>query len=374
MAGLPDEADFDADLAAAMASESGRRFLTEFASRNRHADTLMLVGAIARVEAAIRGEPPPQAADVSARDLIALAAAIDGIGVALAAAETQAADAFAALERIQDIAFVLHERPVEPTLCDALDAAVREISNALSQADRAAQNRRKTAELVSALANRVRRMIGGSGPNAASDEITAIQPSASADRQGLVADDDRPSAEAVVLAAAGEAQTPSAVAASWTATLPEPSLVESGPTLLAREAVADATANEPTSNRASASEAILYEAMTIGHSEHVGAPDEVAIEQETTAAASFGEAWPSEGLLPSQAYAAEQVAQPDEAAPEPFAPLPIPSPLAAPATAQVPPPQAAARPLLPSVSLPAAGDPLAAVNALSEEELIALFS
>jgi hypothetical protein len=55
LSGLPDEADYETVYAAVMASERGRRFLTEYANRNRQADTQMLVGAIARVEAAIRG-------------------------------------------------------------------------------------------------------------------------------------------------------------------------------------------------------------------------------------------------------------------------------------------------------------------------------
>ena len=37
LAGLPDEADHDAVHAALMATERGRRFLTEYADRNRHA-------------------------------------------------------------------------------------------------------------------------------------------------------------------------------------------------------------------------------------------------------------------------------------------------------------------------------------------------
>ena len=61
LAGLPDEADYDAVHAAIMATERGRRFLSEYADRNRHADTAMIVGAIARVETAIRGDDAPRA-------------------------------------------------------------------------------------------------------------------------------------------------------------------------------------------------------------------------------------------------------------------------------------------------------------------------
>src|SRR5580704_18365942 len=101
LAGLSDAADYDAVLAAIMATERGRRFLTEFASRNRNADTAMVVGAIARVEAAIRGEAAPQAAaGAGAGELIEIAAAVDRIAAAIAAGAPRASDVAVAVERI----------------------------------------------------------------------------------------------------------------------------------------------------------------------------------------------------------------------------------------------------------------------------------
>src|ERR1700731_447177 len=128
LAELPDEADYDAVHAALMATERGRLFLREYADRNRHADTTMVVGAIARIEATLRGEGSPQA-DV-AGDLMEIAAAIDRIKAALAAGALPKPDVSAAIEGLSDIAFMLHERPVEATLCDGLDAAIREIAEA----------------------------------------------------------------------------------------------------------------------------------------------------------------------------------------------------------------------------------------------------
>jgi hypothetical protein len=162
LAGLSDAADYDAALAAVMATESGRRFLTEFANRNRNADTTLVVGAIAKVEAAIRGEaaPLPTAAksmstSVGAGELIEIAAALDRIATAIAVGAPRALRIAAAVERIQDIAFVLHERPVEATLRDTLDAAVRELAVAAASSDATVD----TADLVRALASRVREMI-----------------------------------------------------------------------------------------------------------------------------------------------------------------------------------------------------------------------
>jgi len=105
VADLSQDAEYDAVYAAVTATERGRWFLTEYANRNRHADTDMVVGAITRMEAAIRGDP---------------------IGKKPAGGP----DLSAAAERIADIAFALRERSADAELCDALDAAVREICDA----------------------------------------------------------------------------------------------------------------------------------------------------------------------------------------------------------------------------------------------------
>jgi hypothetical protein len=50
------EADYRAFCAALQASERGRAFLTEYARRNRHADTQVLLAALDRIEARIRAD------------------------------------------------------------------------------------------------------------------------------------------------------------------------------------------------------------------------------------------------------------------------------------------------------------------------------
>ena len=170
LAALPDAADYDAVHTALMATEGGRRFLAEFAARNRHADTTMIVAAVARVEAAIRGEgtsPPPAAA--GAGELIEIAAAVDRIRTAMLAAGTSPSKLGVAIERIQDLAFALHERAVDAPLRDALDAALAELAAAAGGA-----SDRGTAELLHALASRVAEMIGergGSQPAASTDDL-----------------------------------------------------------------------------------------------------------------------------------------------------------------------------------------------------------
>src|SRR5580704_7883408 len=150
LARLPDEADFDAAYAALMATERGREFLAEYARRNRHADTQVVVSALARVEAAMRGEPAPQ----TALALPEIASEIERIGSGLAGGKT-VDDISAAIERIHDVAFMLHERPVEQSLRDAFDDAIQKLSDALTQPAGLVERRQQAIVQLRALAARL---------------------------------------------------------------------------------------------------------------------------------------------------------------------------------------------------------------------------
>src|SRR3989442_4789887 len=69
-------ADYEAIEGAVLETGRGRWFLAEYARRNRHADTKMLLAAINRIEAAIRGEPIAAADDGIQAVLAEMAAAI----------------------------------------------------------------------------------------------------------------------------------------------------------------------------------------------------------------------------------------------------------------------------------------------------------
>jgi hypothetical protein len=60
--GAPSDTEYDAVYAAVTATERGRWFLTEYANRNRHADTQLLVDALAKIEAAVHHDAPAPAA------------------------------------------------------------------------------------------------------------------------------------------------------------------------------------------------------------------------------------------------------------------------------------------------------------------------
>lgn len=430
LAGLPDEADYDAVHAALMATERGRRFLAEFADRNRNADTTMVVGAIARVEAAIRGEAAAPAPAAVADDLLEIAAAIDRLEAAIATSAAKAGDVSAAVERIQDIAFMLHQRSVEASLCDALDAAIRDISRAGLHADAAAGGTDNATELVHALAARLRGMTAHAiespgAVRAAGDEVVA----AAAPGAGLferAADDSETFTRAVAaLTSSSPALADAAVsvsAAPPVAAAPIPShdaderpraepesgqgteapAAPAGPTdnvaAPARETNVAAdipvleSAPVPLSQAAaefSLSEAVLSQAFSDDHFATANVPAEAPAAEEIPGEPAPSEQTPSEEVLPAQNFLAAPVTGPEEDPDDLFEPPPVSTPPDAaasdttasvsvdalpPAEPPTEPPPVVPPPPARAIPRPPAGDPLAAVRALSEEELIALFS
>jgi hypothetical protein len=430
LAELPDEAGYDAVHAALMATERGRRFLTEFADRNRHADTTAIVSAIARIEATLRGDGPPRA-DATG-DLMEIAAAVDHIEAAIASSTTPAPEVSAAIERLLDIAFVLHERPVEATLCDGLDAAIREISQANMRSESTAAGVREAAELVGALAGRVREMMALSiavrGTHQPAEENVAA--TSGAGFFELATNDGETFAQAVAELAAS-LPTLSDVPSEPVEALPEPesgrgapvpaaeiapgepveavSEPESGqdaPTPVAEIAPGDnvllpadetqQTATEtpdndtgspqPASTDVSLSEAVLNQAFADDYFSNVNLPDEAPAREESESAPTSSEEPPSEAVPPAQNFSTEPVPGPQEDPADLFEPGAAPIPpveTATPVTVDAPvpaePPAEPARAVPPpppvrAIPRPPGNDPLAAVRDLSAEELIALFS
>lgn len=115
----------------------------------------------------------PPLSSALARGLADFAAAIGQMETVLAANEISAtADVHFAAERIQDIAAALRRREVEAVLCDALEAATREVGDAIVRHDATSARAASAAALLKELAQRVRAMIamvgdGGEGAAAA---------------------------------------------------------------------------------------------------------------------------------------------------------------------------------------------------------------
>jgi hypothetical protein len=406
LAGLPDEADYDAVYAALMATERGRRFLTEYADRNRHADTTAIVSAIARIEATLRGEGPPRAD--AAGDLMEIAAAIDRIQATLAAGTPPAPDVSAAIERLSDIAFVLHERPVEATLCDGLDAAIREISEAGARSASAAEGARNAAELLRALAGRVSGMIalstGARGADQPVGKTIAVEAMPGAGLFEVASNDGETFAQAVAALAASLPMLADAPNEPVEAT-PEPESGEGAPAPVAETAPSDdallaadeaqQTATtypdndtappQPASTDVSLSEAVLNHAFSDDHFASANFSGEAPAREETGSEQVLSEAPPSEAVPPAQNFSTEPVPGPQEDPADLFEPARVPTPpvetatsvtadAAVPAEPPVEPPRAVPAPPARAIPRPPGSDPLAAVRDLSEEELIALFS
>ena len=117
-----------------------------------------LGAALTRYDAAVTAGAP-QIASEQSNELTGFATAIERVEALLAAGGDPEPEGPDAIERIADIAFVLHERDVEASLCDALDAAVRELVNANAVKQANVHHVRQAAEMLRELSQRVTDMI-----------------------------------------------------------------------------------------------------------------------------------------------------------------------------------------------------------------------
>jgi hypothetical protein len=337
-----------------------------------------------------------------------IAAAIDRIGAALAAGMPPTSDVSAAIERLLDIAFMLHERPVEATLCDGLDAAVREISQATMRSESTAAGVREAAELVGALAGRVREMMALSsavrGTHQPAEENVAAAPGAGFFE--LAINDGETFAQAVAELAASLPILSEAPSEPVEA-VPEPASGQGAPAPTAEIAPSDtvlppadaaeqtateivkpddqATPPQPAPTDVSLSEAVLNQAFADDYFSNGNLPDEAPSRDETESAPISSEEPPSEAVAPAQNFSTEPVPGPQEDPADLFEPGAVPTPpveAATPVTADAPvpaeppaePPRVVPPPPARAIPRPPGSDPLAAVRDLSAEELIALFS
>jgi hypothetical protein len=107
-AAMPGEADYDAISAAFMETSRGRWFLSEYAKRNRNADTSMVLDAVARIEANIAAQKDAAPEHASAEVLAAIRQTVDEARAAASAALDGAA-VDESLVPIRKGAQVIHE-------------------------------------------------------------------------------------------------------------------------------------------------------------------------------------------------------------------------------------------------------------------------
>jgi len=188
MANLPvpapiSEADYEAIEAAVMETARGRWFLAEYARRNRHADTTMLLKALDRIEASIRGGHSVEPVDRIRFDLVEMSKAIartkteiasmkpdadhhgkfgeatEELDSVVQATEAATSDILECAERIQEIAWTLREQGLDAAVCDLLDTKATEVYTACSFQDLTGQRTRKVIGVLRYLEGRINAMI-----------------------------------------------------------------------------------------------------------------------------------------------------------------------------------------------------------------------
>jgi hypothetical protein len=161
----PADADYDILCQALMETSRGRWFLEEYARRNRHADTCLVLDAIGRVETTIQEEHARQASQGMRVELLEMARTIAQTRADVA--ETQAAapaspggeDIVAAAERLQEVAWTMRERGLDMATCDQIADLSAAILSASSLRDPSNGRARKLAEALRALEQRVDAML-----------------------------------------------------------------------------------------------------------------------------------------------------------------------------------------------------------------------
>ena len=170
----PAEGEYDLICTTMAESARGRWFLDEHARRNRNTDTLVVLAAIERIEAMIRGEREQQAYQSFRHDLLDMAKAITQTRAEVAAIKPEAPapmtgsdvpqtpanrDIFAAAERLQDVAWTMRERGLDPRICrqiEVLASAILAASSLRNPDDHRAQ---KLGEVLNYLERRINGML-----------------------------------------------------------------------------------------------------------------------------------------------------------------------------------------------------------------------
>lgn len=138
---VPGEADYDAIREAFMETSRGRWFLNEYAKRNRHTDTGMVLEAVARIEANLKAQK-------QAPSVVSLSAALGSIRAAVRQAKATAIESLPRQEAgdtltaarngariVREIARTLRECGADVRICDLLDTQVMAIEGGLPGLD-----------------------------------------------------------------------------------------------------------------------------------------------------------------------------------------------------------------------------------------------
>jgi hypothetical protein len=136
-AAMPGEADYDAISAAFMETSRGRWFLSEYAKRNRNADTRMVLDAVARIEANIAAQKDATPEHALAEVLAAIRQAVDEARAAAALGGVAVEESLAPIREgaqvIRETLLRLREIGVGGRIYDLMDSQVGTIEAGCAQ-------------------------------------------------------------------------------------------------------------------------------------------------------------------------------------------------------------------------------------------------
>ena len=423
------EPNYDAIYAAVVSTAEGRWFLSQYASRNRNADTAVVLAAIDRLETEVGRErrpptapapDPPPGPDIARlrRDLGELADALmyarsDIAAIELPGASTGRPRILAATEALQALTWFMRERGIEPLDCDRIDGCVGDIRAVCAIPDLTAEID-AIADVLTGLESRlhaIRTAIadGTEGANQFGDPRPLLAPNARTRAAAKPAAIEVKPVDAGIAAftsgAADELEPPVACSgtencapagAETTATAAQLSAAEFDRYLDARPPAADA-AGAPTSPRlshllmaAELDRLLDAQAATVSTTSDPPPAEPIAVPTAVEAPAPVEAAAPFETAPSGEVTAPIEAPTPEAAMPVERA-MPVKAAMPAEATAPVeavaievaqaplerePPTMPAAPPPSPPRRRAAAiaKDMFADVMALSEEERIALFT
>jgi chemotaxis protein CheZ len=176
-----DDQDYAAIEAAVMETDRGRWFLSEYARRNRHAETEGLLESLGRIERAVSHTRESGDLDRFRLDVLEMSRAIartraeiaaikppesDGrileasgeLDSIVSATEYATGEILAAAERVQEVAWTLREAGAEAGACDQIDHNAVAIYTSCSFQDLTAQRTRKVIDILAFLETRVNAM------------------------------------------------------------------------------------------------------------------------------------------------------------------------------------------------------------------------
>jgi hypothetical protein len=178
----PREEDYEAISDAFMETSRGRWFLTEYAKRNRNADTRMVLDAVARIEESLAAQKQPASDSGLAQALTAIRSAVDDAKASVSAVidglalEETLAPVRKGARVIREIAWRLREIGADGRICDLIDSQLSVIEAGCGQL---ASNDPKPA--VSAAFDLAEARIGELGSANSNDDAPAADPASAED-------------------------------------------------------------------------------------------------------------------------------------------------------------------------------------------------